>query len=459
MKKTRAWMLFAICMLSIVIYKLHTGMRVETFAIVDPGMTGQSDTEFVFDSLLDPMAADPLIRASLMFDGGIDYHPDEQQFCVAKHGPRGTCCYGGNYGKMFENNCKKCYAADAMDNSGNHKIAYNCPEDPSAYWGCTGCTYENGKLSCWCMNDMAAAEWKTRDVKYLKSVKLGNGEQVCVDKSDHNINCTATGNVSIACTLNDKFNNQIAKIKPYAVPRECRNRGQLAYNGNPQPAGDAFTCNADAESCVDRGLTYPKNSWAADIAPCPPNCDDDGTTCTRYRRLRSARVPGKKPCSDGEDDDGTSCWMRSYGRGTGSTTKKDNYEMNGLLWYPKCRDGYKSVGCCICAPKGGDRITKTAFDRYDCGDDELVGSLCYGKCPDGFHVSGSRLECVPNDGEGIIKNKFDRMSCRPHEKLVAGVCWENCIPGYKDDGAICNKLTKQTEDWTKATAKSLGIVT
>lgn len=47
----------------------------------------------------------------------------------------------------------------------------------------------------------------------------------------------------------------------------------------------------------------------------------------------------------------------TYGRGVGYMNEakceeenKDGCEKVGLLHYPKCKEGFKAVGCCICAP-------------------------------------------------------------------------------------------------------------
>ena len=40
-----------------------------------------------------------------------------------------------------------------------------------------------------------------------------------------------------------------------------------------------------------------------------------------------------------------------YGRGVGSFWKGKDDEKWGLLWYPKCKDGFYAFACCICSPK------------------------------------------------------------------------------------------------------------
>lgn len=75
-------------------------------------------------------------------------------------------------------------------------------------------------------------------------------------------------------------------------------------------------------------------------------------------------------CPDGFRDDGLFCRLPEYGRGLGypwllgdtllsysgmirrceADHGKDNCELNGLLYYPKCKPGYSAFGCCICRP-------------------------------------------------------------------------------------------------------------
>jgi hypothetical protein len=127
------------------------------------------------------------------------------------------------------------------------------------------------------------------------------------------------------------------------------------------------------------------------------------------------RIPDKKPCPEGMNDRDGSCWRDSYGRGTGRgvelegcphgskdvagtcwegwrVTKnlgdrrmmcRDDEDQWGLLCYPKCAEGYTSVGCCICEPRDGPGIKLWPTDRYLCPPRDhpkhtkLAGVLCY----------------------------------------------------------------------------------
>jgi hypothetical protein len=81
---------------------------------------------------------------------------------------------------------------------------------------------------------------------------------------------------------------------------------------------------------VNGALCYPKcRSGFHNVAccVCSPNCPsgmtDGGIMCTKQIKYDPAKVPDS--CDDG-------------------------WEKNGLLCYPKCRDGYHNFGCCICRP-------------------------------------------------------------------------------------------------------------
>jgi hypothetical protein len=68
-------------------------------------------------------------------------------------------------------------------------------------------------------------------------------------------------------------------------------------------------------------------------------------------------------------------------------------EKNGLLFYPKCRDGFRPFGCCTCTPTcpdgmrdDGAHCAKRSYGRgagqpLTCSDsEEKDGALCYPKC-------------------------------------------------------------------------------
>ena len=69
-----------------------------------------------------------------------------------------------------------------------------------------------------------------------------------------------------------------------------------------------------------------------------------------------------------------------------------------------------------------------------------VGVLCE---PQGYTdaVTGIKVK----KGPSIVADLFRRYECPDGWKNVAGVCWEPCPDGYRDDGALCNKNATKEE--------------
>jgi hypothetical protein len=136
-------------------------------------------------------------------------------------------------------------------------------------------------------------------------------------------------------------------------------------------------------------------------------------------------------CPDGFRDTGADCVKpEQYGRGVGyidfDTCQSENAqgcEVNGLLYYPKCNEGFYAFGCCICLPTCiagmtdiGEVCQKNTYDRGDetplmCASGYIQeGDSCFTKCNNGFTDSG--------------------------------ICWVNCPIGYSACGGdLCVKNT------------------
>jgi hypothetical protein len=154
----------------------------------------------------------------------------------------------------------------------------------------------------------------------------------------------------------------------------------------------------------------------------------------------------------------------SYGRGvgkplrvcSGSKSEKDAglcYKPcdgpNGVKKTARLGDTYKGVGP-MCHPIAGAGIKKTVFQRQYCGPSstrpnenrKLIAGVCWDKCMVGDKDDGAL--CAPAGGAGIKKTLMKRQYCGPsstrpgeNRKLVAGVCWDKCREGDKDIGALC----------------------
>ena len=156
----------------------------------------------------------------------------------------------------------------------------------------------------------------------------------------------------------------------------------------PGETDDGYFCRStgcpDGQQ-MDAGLCYPKcRDGFSGIGPvcwgkCNPGFTDDGATCRRagYCPIDQAHDGGLcyPKCKDGFYGVGPMCWGScpagfpdgptfcskpgSYGRGAGyviwdgdkcKREHAEGCEKNGALWYPKCKAGFHSVGCCVCSP-------------------------------------------------------------------------------------------------------------
>ena len=179
--------------------------------------------------------------------------------------------------------------------------------------------------------------------------------------------------------------------------------------------GKPMKCAAGQQE--DAGLCYtPCQSGYKGVGPvcwqsCPSGFRDDGAYCAKPGPYgRGVGYPWK--FGDGFNDHG----MRSRCQ----KANPQGCEKNGLIYYPKCREGYHAVGCCICSPNCllgqtdiGVSCHKKSYGRgvgkplSTCPSDEDKDAwLCYHKCRSGFHGVGP-------------------------------VCWQDCPSGRTNCGVGC----------------------
>ena len=190
----------------------------------------------------------------------------------------------------------------------------------------------------------------------------------------------------------------------------CRKPGDIqAKQSYPRGAGQPMQCPAGTEQ--QAGLCYATcaEGWegAADncVQDCPNEFRDDGLYCA-------------KP--------------EAYGRGAGypawdwdrceSIHGKDQCEWSGALIYPKCREGFHPVGCCVCSPNCPDGWDDIGVSCKKPMQNRGVGRAV-DSCPAGTERNGAL--CYPVCREGFVGN--------------GPVCWSSCPAGYVDDGATCRK--------------------
>lgn len=183
------------------------------------------------------------------------------------------------------------------------------------------------------------------------------------------------------------------------------------------------------------------------LSTCPAGLDKDGALC--YPQCRSG-YNGVGPvcwqnCPGGFRDDGAFCAKpAAYGRGGGYPWKggdglndkgmfkrceadhgSGRCEKDGAIVYPKCKPGFKKVGCCICSPECQGGMTD-------------IGVSCakqsYGR------TAGTPMKCAAGEQEdaGLCYSPCNK----PDFKGVGPVCWQNCPGGRKDCGAGCTTDTQ-----------------
>lgn len=180
------------------------------------------------------------------------------------------------------------------------------------------------------------------------------------------------------------------------------------------------------------------------------------------------------------------CVKNSKGRGIGTVlTVKCNpdEEQSGLLCYPKCRDSYEPVGCCLCRRKGcppgfsddgaatcikpapygrgagyawqfGDGFNSDGMFRrcetdYGARNCEQSGLIVYPKCKSNFHTTGCCI-CSPDCPSGMSdigiscgKNTYGRgvgnfrLKCPGEKEEQAGLCYDKCPTGWYGVGPVC----------------------
>jgi len=175
------------------------------------------------------------------------------------------------------------------------------------------------------------------------------------------------------------------------------------------------------------------------------------------------------------------CYKQSYGRGVGvplSTCSPDQ-QLNGLLCYPKCKDGYGGAGpaCWQNCPSGfrddgafcakpaaygrgagypwkfGDSLNDNGMrgrceDAHGRGNCEKDGAIFYPKCKPGFNKVGCCI-CSPNCQGGMVdigvsctKQTYTRgagypMKCAAGQQEDAGLCYTPCNANYSGVGPVC----------------------
>lgn len=167
------------------------------------------------------------------------------------------------------------------------------------------------------------------------------------------------------------------------------------------------------------------------VSACPEGQEKDAWLC--YRTCEDIGKEGWKgvgpvcwqSCPAGFRDDGAYCFKpKAYGRGVGfpwkfgdkafslKNAKKrcekkhgaGQCEKSGAIYYPKCKPGFRAIGCCVCSPR----------------------------CPSGMTDIG--ISCQKKSkGRGVGKP----MICKKGQAYDAGLCYTPCKDHYHGVGPVC----------------------
>ena len=130
-------------------------------------------------------------------------------------------------------------------------------------------------------------------------------------------------------------------------------------------------------------------------------------------------------------DKTTSCWKSAYGRGVGKPVHycKAPLEVNELLCYTPCKEGYTGVGP-VCWRN----------------QDNKKGSISYGR------GVGVPMECSPDEEEDAA---LCYPPCNHGWKGIEPVCWQPCT-GMYECGALCTQTGDECSDWVKKTITDIA---
>jgi hypothetical protein len=169
----------------------------------------------------------------------------------------------------------------------------------------------------------------------------------------------------------------------------------------------------------------PAPSYARGSARLPSENAQEKTARLAYNRLAREYVTMKEAILaasdsdtwigelmvDGFDGEGTPISERRDALGAVFDTEREKfdpiyatYESEKFEYTRKINYGYTDIGA-LCEPKGGK--------------DDITGDVI-----------------LP--GPKIHVTSWQREYCDPGQKNILGICWSDCPPGYRDDGATCN---------------------
>ena len=215
-----------------------------------------------------------------------------------------------------------------------------------------------------------------------------------------------------------------------------------------------------SQAATDDGKEFCwKDSYGRGVGTVPQKCksgyDRIGLLCYKKcgKNMKRFGFDCHSVCPSGMRNDGLFCRKAEYGRGAGYPWKfgdglndkgmkkrceakhgKGKCEKNGAIFYPKCKSGYKNVGCCICRPNRPNCKALGLGGQFDlsCAKKVAIGKPLTGECGSG-----------KNKDAGLCYKK-----CKSGYDGVGPVCWAdkpkgwvNCGMGAAKDSKTCASIT------------------
>lgn len=364
----------------------------------------------------------------------------------------------------------------AADASCQHQSSYDLRKK-----GLSTPVHDQGTCgSCWDFAAVAALE---------SSWKMVNGEEIGASEQQI-LNCASAAGTCNGGTPGGAFIFlQFTGIPPrsdvpynpfMAQSHSCSNEVQRRYSAatwgfvgglNPSVA------DIKAAICEHGAIAAPIN--ASDPAT-PPN----GRSFQEYRGDEgdiAARWPGQvfneqaNPLTTNHVitiigwDDAKQAWLiknswggdtSAYGGGWGITAGDPSpHPQIGYAWIHYGANDIARFGAWVHArkacPGGGEYDAGLCYNECKANYHGL-GPLCCQNCPAGYHDdgctcrvpietypkkshtrgAGTPMGCSPNEQQG---GALCYAKCPADYKEVPPLCWQNCRPGYTDEGALCGK--------------------
>jgi hypothetical protein len=263
-------------------------------------------------------------------------------------------------------------------------------------------------------------------------------------------------------------------VKPIPLPLQCPKgttlRGLICYENCPEnytsdgTIGCYENCPRDWKGTqtithCQKHRVYSPVGTVDTIPQCADNLVNFAGLCYDVPPGWHVTAPGviARKCPAGTNDSGTTCW---YGRGAGygwqfgdpfnlenarkrceSDHGAGNCELHGLIYYPKCRQGFTPFGCCICHFSKEVRSQIGTLPTKCPANKELHGRLCYNKCPEGYQRPWYDIEycssvCPAGTIDiGIGGCQRKRIDVTGRALTEVGICPD----GYERKGILCYK--------------------